>query len=267
MTNQCLINTMRRRNSTSIIVVMLLGLVVYGCGDTILQSEWTTSPIVVDGKLIEWSTSAFKSFDEPKARLCARNDESFLYLAVKVSDKRLMRMLAVRGITVHVDVSGNKTHALELNVPAYVFGGLDIQRGGLWASFTDEQQRRAQRKVEELCRGVLVIDRSTQQSRGFPVGNEDGFAGAISLSGDQVTIEIRVPRVLGKYLSSTEGMGSKCVLGFTWVRDMNTTMMPGSPFPGMPGDTAPTRRGPPGKGDPREKLPEELWVEVNLATK
>ncbi len=255
-----------------IISISMILLLLSGCGEEEIQSTWACSSVIIDGQLKEWSDGSLTHFDDKRLALGAQNDSAYLYLAAQIADEKLQRLVTMGGITLWIDPSGRKNKDLEMHLPAWQRGALDPSRGGFWQVMSDDQKAKAQIQIEEMCGGVLIVDKQSIQSRAFPKGSTSGFAGAMSISGGILSFEIRIPIHIQEYFSNYTALGTKSKVGITLGRSRTAGLAESGPMPGGSMGPAGTR----GNGERRGGKPEredlssanssEIWIEVSLAT-
>jgi hypothetical protein len=81
---------------TSLFILIILN----GCKDTSMKSEWKKSEITVDGDSDDWPDYSLKflEWDDIQAILGIINNETSLNLMIRFRDKRLARMIEARGL-------------------------------------------------------------------------------------------------------------------------------------------------------------------------
>lgn len=81
-----------------------------------LASEWTATPIVVDGTNAAWS--AFASVDKDlRLSMAVKNDDQYLYLALVTSDTPTALQVLNQGLIVWFDVEGGTRKRLGIQYP------------------------------------------------------------------------------------------------------------------------------------------------------
>jgi hypothetical protein len=87
-----------------------------------LASEWTATPIVVDGTSTAWS--AFASLDKGvPVSIAVKNDDQYLYLALVTSDTPTALQMLNQGLIVWFDIEGGTKKQLGIQYPMGRAGG------------------------------------------------------------------------------------------------------------------------------------------------
>lgn len=211
-------------------------------------------------------------FEDLQVSLGVANDTSFLYLAGRIADAKLQRMVEQFGVVIWLDPEGGRQKGLEIHFPASRVEKMNLNRGLFWDSLTEDQKARARKRVEEMRKGVLVIDRKSVESRVFSPGNVEGFSAAISETEGLLSFEVRIPLQIGKLfpkfssLESAKDVGIGVGLGGTTGDPSADADFETAPPMGEPGFAG--RGGPPGNlapGGSRTFAKKEIWLEVHLA--
>lgn len=235
-----------------------------GCGSEEIPSAWTSTLPSIDGNLSEWRNARFTLIDEPRCSFAACNDAEYLYLSARIIDRNLRRRIAAQEITIWIDPSGGTSKELEMHIPSWVRGRLDLSRGGFLDVLTRDEQQRVERRLDEIQQGVLVTERTSSDTRSFEKGSTDGFAGAKAFEDTTVTLEVRIPLNISTYFGDLKSISSKTSLGIALgegvpqagSRRMETPMQ-GGYGRGM------GRRG---ERRPAESRPAtEFWITIALA--
>jgi hypothetical protein len=181
-------------------------------------------------------------------------------------------MVAQSGVVIWLDPEGGHQKRLEIHFPASQVENMDLDRGFFWGSLTEDQKERARKKVEEMSRGVLVINRKSIESQVFLPGNAEGFSVAIVKAEGLLSFEARIPLQIGKLFSKFSSIQSGQIVGIgVGLGESRRDLSPdgdfeGSPPKGEPGSTS--RGGSPGgfgSGGSRAPVKKEIWLEVGLA--
>ncbi|MCP4439236.1 MAG: hypothetical protein GY810_09875 [Aureispira sp.] len=100
----------------------LLGLIsllsIVSCGKTPLyNSKWTQSAVKMDGKLTEWEKTLHQVSKQTNLLCAVANDKEYLYVAVRVPDKRIQAMVYQLGMTVWIDTMAKKRNTIGIGFP------------------------------------------------------------------------------------------------------------------------------------------------------
>jgi hypothetical protein len=246
-------------------------LLVSGCKDEEAKSSWVRSPVTVDGNLDDWKDVHFVVFQDDHLAFGAENDSTYLYLAGRTSDADLARAMDRMGVTLWVDAKGGDSKDIEIRFPVGRSADFRLSRGGFWESLTEEQQSEASKEMDEMRKGVLVIDNRSVTSHIYSPGSAEGFAADVGESSGIATFEIRIPLDLQEYMADIGSLGPKDKVGVGIQLDefgRGREGIPGGARQGM-GQWGGRGRGGFG-GFPRRGQTEgnstETWVEISLAT-
>ena len=165
------------------LILIIAGIVLMsGCSGGSVQSMFVSTPPRIDGDLSEWQKIPVALFDDRKIAMGAMNDGQYLYVAGRCVEEELTRSIKRSGLTVWIDPEGKKSKDLELRYPASRDAQPDQTRGGFWQIMSDDQKKKASEKLDQMKKGVLLIDKHVIDSRVFVPDTAGGFASAIAES-------------------------------------------------------------------------------------
>jgi hypothetical protein len=257
---------------SKILFVAPILILLTSCSDQRIQSNWAGKSPTIDGSLEEWSSASMVVFEGLEVSLGVRNDSSFLYLAGRIANASLQQMVDQSGVVVWLDPEGGHRKDLEIHFPASRAARANLNRGEFWDSLTEDQKAKARKQMEEMRRGVLVIDKRSVDSHVYKPGDVEGFAGVIAESQGLISFEARIPLQIEKHFPKFSGMnlGKRVAIGVglggsTGDRSRNVDFDGAPPtgefgFPGRGGAPGNFPRG--GSQVPEKK---EIWLEVSLA--
>jgi hypothetical protein len=254
-------------------IILVCGVVLWfsGCNEEEAQSTWKRLPVTIDGKLDEWKDAHFVVFQNDHLAFGTQNDSTYLYLAGRTSDAELARVMGRMGVTLWVDAKGGDSKDLEIRFPVGRSADFRLSRGGFWESLTEEQQSRASKEMDEMRKGVLVIDNRSVTSHIYSPGSAAGFAAAVGESSGITTFEVRIPLDLQEYAADIGSLGPKGKVGVGILLGgfgREPEGIPGGARQGM-GQWGGRGRGGFGGFQRRgeaEGSSMETWVEISLAT-
>lgn len=242
----------------------LIPLLIFGCRTTKITSTLVTTPIPIDGNMADWPKTSPVLLADSSVTVRVANDGMNLYLAVETKDPEYMLDFRRAGITVWADLKGGKSKQVEIHFPAGLFATFDRNLGGFWQSLTPEEKDRASDKLDQLTKGILVVNQANEKFQDFPADNPSGFAAAYSKSRSQATMEMRIPLQLQEdFLTMSLTADQKTVgigisTGNRYTGSFQRPVM-GGPEGGRRGYG---RRGPYQSSSSENK---EFWLEVSLA--
>jgi hypothetical protein len=172
---------------------LLFPILIFGCRTTKITSTLVTTPITIDGNMADWPKTSSVLLADSSVTVRVANDGMNLYLAIETKDPEYMLDFRRAGITVWADLNGGKSKQVEMHFPAGLFATFDRNLGGFWQSLTPEEKDRASDKLDQLTKGILVVNQANEKFQDFPADNPSGFAAAYSKSNNQATMELRIP--------------------------------------------------------------------------
>ncbi len=191
------------------------------CGSETLTSTWTATPPVIDGDLGEWRALSSVALGDSHMDVSIQNDAENLYLACRMTDAQARRMFERSGLTLWLDPENHQRKQLEIRFPASRYINSSEDRGGFWSILTDTQREKAQRSIEDMRKGVLVIDQKSVGSRLFPGSASDTIAFASSGDRDPFCVEARIPLHVEKLFPLQKPIEGKFSLGVRMEKPVN----------------------------------------------
>jgi len=259
-------------------LILLPGLLLLsGCNDIELNSNWNNSTMVVDGELTEWNEDLLAPPKEPVA-FAVRNDSDYLYLALRTFDPELMRQIVMTGLTVWLDPDGDRDKVLGIGYPHpgrwEPPGSIRLKRGADPAAQIEQLRLRLAAQTE-----IAITDAEGRVTR-LGLENTGGIQAATSLtSGLQYELKIPLTENAERPFALAASPGMRIGIGLTTPqleRPARSDGRSGGGHGGMPGGGRGGKggrsdrggRGAPGGDHPdRTSIPEplEIWLEVQLA--
>ena len=276
-------------------ILMLLafvGLILMGgCKNTEVQSQWSAEPVKVDGEMTEWPSGSTVYFEDPGVQLGLRNDSQNLYILFRFSNQAWAQAIRMGGLTLWLDNSGKKKKDIGIRYnggPSLSDSGMQkrgmASQGGFLDSLTPElKERLMQWQKKDMADQLQVIYKKSGQEIFIPTNGSSGPAVSFGSPQGTYTYEFSIP--LEKSDVSHYGIGAQpgqaISLGLEWggmsesdrkrVGEERGGGPPGGGRrpPGGGGGTPPGG-GPPGggRGGPGMQAPEkqEIWVKTLLAS-
>jgi hypothetical protein len=279
-------------NSTELRVKILFLLTLAGtillfcCKSSEVQTNWSTTPVKIDGEMNDWANTPMVYFEESGVQLGLRNDNENLYILFRFNNQAWARAIHRGGLTLWLDNSGKKKKDFGIR---YAGGpstfemqeGQMPNRGGFTDSLTPEQQQRFADMQTASAHQLIVINKKSDEER--PISTDGSSGPAVSFGAPQsvYTYEFSIP--LQKSDISRYGIGAQpgqaICLGLEWggvsMVDRQRTMpergggrggggrggMGGGPRGGGGGMGG--GRGGSGMQQPEKQ---EIWVKTSLAS-
>jgi hypothetical protein len=261
----------------SAILFLLLKSLLWG-KDINLNSIWTKSEIMVDGKESEWSGKIYY-LENQKIGIGLQNDTSNLYILVKATDWSRQMQIMRTGLTIWLDATGKNKKSLGIHYPIGMqeYGIPDVKANPN-TEFESEQKNRS----AEMLKEIEVLGPEKNDRNRIPRANNFGIEASLSDTLGVMVYELKIPlQGTNEHpYAISAGQGSAISVGLEggkFNREMmgNRMRMRG----GMPGGEGGMRPGGmmPGEGQPPESTsvggrergkmlqPIDLWTKVSLA--
>lgn len=94
----------------AVAAIVLVPLLLSGCGDAALQSHWRDRAIDIDGDHADWE-GRMTFVEDAKASIGFQNDGEFMYVAIATAD-RTARMQIMRGMAIWFDPTLDKARVI-----------------------------------------------------------------------------------------------------------------------------------------------------------
>jgi hypothetical protein len=280
-------------------ILMLLafaGLILMGgCKNTEVQSQWSAEPVKVDGEMTEWPSGSTVYFEDPGVQLGLRNDSQNLYVLFRFGNQAWARAIRMGGLTLWLDNSGKKNKDVGIRYnggPSLLDSGMQkpgmAGQGGFLDSLTPEQKERFMEwQKKDMADQLKVIYKKSGQEVFIPTNGSSGPAVSFGSPQGTYTYEFSIP--LQKSDVSRYGIGAQpgqaISLGLEWggMSESNRERMReergggmggggegGGGRGGMGGGHHGGGRGGMGggRGGPAMQAPakQEIWVKTQLAS-
>jgi len=193
----------------SLLATMIL---LSGCKETVLQSNWTDQPIIIDGYYDDWQSKLIFN-QKKKIGFGIANDSTDLYLCLTSMDQNLARQIMMRGFILTVGLPGAKQRILGVKFPTGMNPELLMQfqqmrgetgqmpRGGPGRGF--EPDRDFGNPFEEIYTEFLLLGPGKDEQRFMPLDNDLGIHVNIGRSKRSFVYEIQIPfTVISQYLKN-----------------------------------------------------------------
>jgi len=250
--------------SPGVILLSLASLV--GCSNLEMTSTWCDRKIAIDGIDSEWQETMVY-VEDADLGIGLQNDETFMYICLGTTDRRVLAQIIGLGFTVWFDPEGGKTKTLGIRFPLGMHDPMKLRQAL-------QDQEALERDLAYFLGNELEIlgpEEGEQVRRLLSVTG--GIKAGSAMSAGRFIYELRVPLSPGEDYAYAIGAepGASIGLGFetSWLEEMveqegfRGGLPPGGGGGRRRGGGVPGGQGPPeGRGRP-ERL--ELWMTVNLA--
>lgn len=245
----------------SILSISLL-LLLSNCGNEQFSSEYTTTPPELDGSLNEWETVEKHATTDSSVIVQITNDDQYLYLAIRISDRPLQLMLQRFGFTTWYSPGGGRSKQYEMRFPASAAADFDQSRGGFWYAYSAQQRRDARSSLAEYRDGIFLMNTNSRSWHVYPENQDAAFASAMMSSAQGLIFEIRMPLNYSDEFVSIHHSGEEQITGL----GVRLPQFAQRRSQGMGGGQPMQSGGQQRTGGPGMLQMTELWWEVQLAS-
>ena len=200
-------------------LIILGSLAVAGAAfpaEKIVQSQWATAPIRIDGSNQEWQDAAILVDKESKAEYALRNDGEFLYILFVFKSLPALSTYEVSGMKVYYGLAGKKSKST-----GFVFVKKTMTADDLIANMEKGGQVLTEEKKAEIRKqkgfmtyeGVPLDPKKAAEQPGKEVGPatfRDKLSPQVSV------VEFRIPLARLVDAGAAAAPGASIKLGFEW---------------------------------------------------
>ncbi len=206
-----------------------------GCrGPLDLTSNWTGSPVAIDGSSSDWT--ALTAVETPPLSLGARNDQQNLYLCLSTADPDLQTQILFAGFTAWFPSSHQDARPFGIQFPLRQDRPVRIEDLGQFEAMFQA--------FEPRMNSLLILEGTERQQ--FPVLQTPGIKVRIGLTNGLLVYELQVPLTSGPAMpyAAIPGVDGTVSVSFETSLPDRDQLQTGSTRPGRS-----SRRGP-GGGPP-----------------
>ncbi len=204
-------NKFVRSSWRSATFLLSLGLLA-GCSLGPIVSRWADRGVTVDGKGGTWNDS-LTVLDDQKTFLGVLNDEQYLYVSIRSTNRDLARQVVQRGLTFWFDRDGGEQKKFGVRFP------LGIDRFGNEENFRrGEGEPRPYRQRDSIfvpVNDVEIVEPELDRTERVPIDRSGGIDARFQVSHDILTYTVRVPISTSGYFPHTIGARPGTVIGMT----------------------------------------------------
>jgi hypothetical protein len=207
-----------------LLLLAFAGLILMGgCKNTEVHSQWSAEPVKVDGEMTEWPSGSTVYFEDSGVQLGLRNDSQNLYILFRFSNQAWARAIRRGGLTLWLDNSGKKKKDFGIRYaggpsPSEMQEGQMPNRGGFLDSLTPEQQQRFIDMQTAAAHQIIVINKKSDQEITISADGSSGPVVSFGSPQGTYTYEFSIP--LQKSDLSHYGIGAQpgqaISLGLEW---------------------------------------------------
>jgi hypothetical protein len=184
--------------------------------EKVLQSQWATEPVRVDGATQEWQDAVFFVDKRSKAEYALRNDGEHLYILFVFKSLPALSTYEVSGMRIYYAVNGKKDKSL-----GFHFHRKNLTADQLIAEMEKGGQPLLEDKKAEVRKqkGYTIYEGTALDPQKAAV--QPGDKGEPPTYRDKVTprvsmVEFRIPLALLAEAGAVAAPGSTIKLGFEW---------------------------------------------------
>ncbi len=101
----------------SALMMMIIAFILSGCSPYVNVLKYQSTPVAVDGNLMEWSLPLMYYDEDTKLNYSITNDESNLYIGVRAVDEKAQLRIIRGGFSIWIDISGKKNEITGIRYP------------------------------------------------------------------------------------------------------------------------------------------------------
>lgn len=175
------------------VFLLFTTLLLQGCKEIEMTSQWKQENIEIDGRDMEWSGS-FKVIEGQKAVISARHDSTHLYLVFKTMDNQVMQKIISSGLTVWIDPSGDEKKSFGIHYP---IGMMDWNKSQMydpadWVT-PEEREKKLQAKSRIMLGEMEIITSDGRSQHSVSIYNPYGIEIALNDTSGALIYEMKIP--------------------------------------------------------------------------
>ncbi len=197
----------------TLFMIVSVFILLPGCGNKTIDSQWTDQKISVDGIAADWQNFKLQNYDKQDMFLGITNDKDNLYLLISFKGLALSRRFSMSGLTVWLDDENKKKKVLGVRLVPEMD---PRQRLGenIPAQMPEEMRLELEERQKNLIRGLTV---TTNGGVFYKLDDAENIPrGSYSNENDAITTELAIPLEESSITPFAIGSnpGSKMKIGF-----------------------------------------------------
>ncbi len=177
-------------NLTFLLILLILPMLITGCGDEEITSHWLKGDIKIDGNQEDWGNTIIFLKDQ-KVGIGIQNDSTNLYLCLVTSDRgNIMRSLR-NGFTLWIDPqNSNRVYGIKfpIGISNDMMFNYDEKQSGSY-----QDMGSMMKKYESSMNEFELVNQDGELLSGIPVKNDYGIELKINVKRDQMVYELKIP--------------------------------------------------------------------------
>jgi hypothetical protein len=206
------------RGTLFLILLAILGLVLAASpAEKIVQSQWATAPVRIDGANQDWQDAAMLVDKESKAEYALRNDGEFLYILFVFKSLPALSTFEASGMKIYYGLAGKKDksigfHFIKRSLTADELIA-NMEKGGV--VLTEEKKAEVRKQKGYMTyEGVPVDPKKAADLRAAGKVEQPTFRDKLSRQISVVEFRIPLARLVDGGAAAAPGAALK--LGFEW---------------------------------------------------
>lgn len=204
---------------TTRFLIVLGSLAVAGAAfpaEKIVQSQWATAPIRIDGSNQEWQDAAMFVDKGSKAEYSLRNDGKFLYILFVFKSLPALSTYEVSGMKVYYGLAGKKNKSTGFRFVKKTMTAdeliANIEKGG--EALTEEKKAEIRKQKGYMTYDGVPVD--PEKAAGQPGPETEPATFRDKLSPQVSVVEFRIPLARLVDGGAAAAPGASIMLGFEW---------------------------------------------------
>jgi uncharacterized membrane protein YgcG len=173
----------------SLFIILLTTILLTGCNEVEMQSQWRTKPIAMDGSRAGWPEDV-QYFDKGSRMLVSiMNDENNLYIRLLTRSETTKKMFLRAGFTIWIDDTGNTEKNFGVQFPL-------ARQSRMPGTMTDHKPRTGiQENLADSQYNLAILNGpgGNRQTMPMPKAAEMGIYAGLSMQQSHLIYELQVP--------------------------------------------------------------------------
>jgi hypothetical protein len=171
-----------------LLAVVLVGVLVAGCGSEEVVSVSLDREITVDGDSDDWQ-GILRFNEDANLSYGLANDENVMYIVIVVGDRDVRRQIIMSGLYLWFDPAGEESRRFGLRFPI----GLQEDVEDMMAMMREQDPNKLAESFDETVKEFLVIGPHDTDWRRAGVNTVDGIEMAATADASKLVLEFMVP--------------------------------------------------------------------------
>ena len=171
-----------------LLAVVLVGVLVVGCGSEEVESVALDREITVDGDTGDWQ-GILRFNEDANLSYGLANDENVMYIVIVVGDRDVRRQIIMSGLYLWFDPAGEENRRFGLRFPI----GLQEDVEDMMAMMREQDPNKLAESFDQTVKEFLVIGPHDTDWRRAAVNTVDGIEMAATATASKLVLEFMVP--------------------------------------------------------------------------